>query len=181
MGTEVDVPEPVVNFGESDELPAEDDGDVDPVVGPTDATVGGDLPDLEDRGVIEGGELMRDTPRRRHVELVRHALCEGFVGPLGVELGSEGVEATLLSEAVLLGWQRGVTLEGAMHAFVTTVLLGLAGFDELWGDAESDPPDRESREAAERVGGEGRAVVRADALRQSVLPEDPLEHCLRGI
>ena len=49
-----------------------------------------------------------------------------------------------------------------MHAFVTTVLLGFAGFDEFREDAEADPPGGEFGEPGERCGGEGSAVVGAN-------------------
>jgi hypothetical protein len=53
----------------------------------------------------------------------------------------EGVEAALLSPEVSFRWSGGARLEGFVHAFVATVLLGLAGLDELGKDAEADPPD----------------------------------------
>ena len=50
-----------------------------------------------------------------------------------------------------------------------------AGLDEIGQDAEADPPDREGREAAEGLGGEGHAVIRADPPGQAVRAEEPLE------
>lgn len=47
--------------------------------------------------------------------------------PFGVEFGSEGIERTLLSAAVGAGRPNGGSLERFMHAFMSSVLLGLAG------------------------------------------------------
>ena len=49
-----------------------------------------------------------------------------------------------------------------MHALVTTVLLGFAGFDEFGEDAEANPPSGELGEPSERGGGEGSAVISAN-------------------
>jgi hypothetical protein len=98
------------------------------------------------------------------------------MGSFVVELGPEAVEAELLGPAVLLGWSCGFTLEGSVHAFVASVLLGFTGLDKLGNDAETDPPDGELGDAAERVCGEGWAVVGPDPLRKAVLLEKPFEH-----
>jgi len=90
-------------------------------------------------------------------------------------VGYSRVEATLLSPEVSLGRPCGTGFESSVHTLVAAVLLGLAGLDELGEDAEADPPDREPGEAAERVGGEGGAVVGADTLGQAVLAEEALE------
>ena len=57
-----------------------------------------------------------------------------------------------------------------MHAFMPAVLLGAAGLDELGQDAQAHPPGRELREPRQGVGGEGHAVVGADAQRQADTP-----------
>ena len=68
-----------------------------------------------------------------------------------------------------------------MHAFVSAVLLGFAGLDELGLDAERDPPDGEPGEAGDRPGSERVAVVGTDALGETVLPEDPAETTHRSL
>jgi len=60
-----------------------------------------------------------------------------------------------------------------MHAFMATVLLGFAGFDEFRKDTEADPPGGELGEPGERGGGEGSAVVGADSLGQTIFVEEP--------
>ena len=57
-----------------------------------------------------------------------------------VEDLAEAVEAALLGAQAAGGGPGGLGLEGAVHAFVTAVLLGLAGLDELGEDAKADPP-----------------------------------------
>ena len=46
------------------------------------------------------------------------------MGPLGVELLDEGIEAGLLLQAVHAWRAGGLLLEGEMHALVAAVLLG---------------------------------------------------------
>jgi len=86
------------------------------------------------------------------------------VGPLLVELESEVVELALLSAVIGGGRLGGFGLERSMHAFVSAVLLRFAGLDTLREDAKSYPPGGELGESAQGVGGEGRAVVGADAV-----------------
>jgi hypothetical protein len=87
------------------------------------------------------------------------------VRTLLIELLSEVVELALLSAVVGGRWLCGFGLEGSVHAFVAAILLRFAGFDALGKDAESDPPGGQLGEPAEGMGGEGRAVVGADASR----------------
>jgi hypothetical protein len=98
-------------------------------------------------------------------------LAQRFVGPLGVVLLAEVGEAALLGGAGGGGGTGGVGFESLVEAFVSAVLLGVGGLDEFGGDAEPDPPGGELGQAAEGAGGEGDAVVRADPLREPVLPE----------
>jgi len=100
------------------------------------------------------------------------------MGPLLVELVTEAIELQLLGPHRVRRWARGFCFEGAMHALMTPVLLGLARFDELRQDTESHPPGRMPRQSGQRVGGERHAIVGADELRQAVLLEDPGKHGL---
>jgi hypothetical protein len=52
-----------------------------------------------------------------------------------------------------------------VEAFMPGVLLRMAGLDEFRDDAELDPPDGECRQPGERGAGEGRPVIRPDAVR----------------
>jgi len=63
---------------------------------------------------------------------------------------------------------------------MTPILLGVRRLDELGLNARLEPRDAERREPAERGGSKGHAVVGADALREAVLTEEPLEDGNRG-
>jgi hypothetical protein len=97
------------------------------------------------------------------------------VGPQGVVLVAPAGEAALLLRSGALGWAGALALEGEVHALVATVLLRGAGLDEIGQDAEADPPDRERRQAAEGLGGEGHAVIGADPPGQTIRAEEALE------
>ena len=74
-----------------------------------------------------------------------------------------------------------------MHAFVSSILLGPGRLDELWEDAQSDPPDRQPRKTGEGSGGrKGGAVVGTNDLGQALFAEEPVEngsseYRLRGV
>src|SRR5437016_13479985 len=98
------------------------------------------------------------------------------MGSLVVELVPESVEGPLL-RGERVAWRRGcLALEGQVHPLVAAVLLRLARLDPLDADAEADQPGGELGEAAQAGGGEGRAVVGADRLREPVLAESRLEN-----
>ena len=91
-----------------------------------DAAAGGD----EDVAVVEGIGDVRQTgigAWRGGVEVGGAAHGEGLVGPLGIELRLEGVEASLLLEAVVAGRAGRFLLESEVHALVGAVLLRVAG------------------------------------------------------
>lgn len=66
-----------------------------------------------------------------------------------------------------------------MHPLMPSVLLRAGRLDELGTDAEPEPPDAELGQAAERRG-EGRPIVRADALGEPVGAKESAEDLLRG-
>ena len=108
-------------------------------------------------------------------------LVESFVGALFVELSAEAIEALLLP-AERSGWRpRGLLFEGSVHTLVPTVLLRVTGLDELVMNAKPDPPDREPAEPSNGQRREGNTVVREYALRETILPEEPLEYRLRAL
>ena len=89
-----------------------------------------------------------------------------------VELVHEGLETSLLLQAILLWWSGSLLLQGQVHALVSAVLLRVARLDALDGNAEAQPPDRELAEIEQGIGtGEGNAIVGADGERQSALGE----------
>ena len=95
-----------------------------------------------------------------------------------IEGATEVVEVALLGTEVGLRRPSGLALEGAVHSFVTSVLLRLTGLDGLRTDAEPDPPSAQPCEASEADGSEGRTVVGADDGGQAELAESPDEYRL---
>jgi hypothetical protein len=140
-----------------------------------DATAGGDENLSVVQGICEVGQA-GVGPERGRVDLGGAFHGERFVGPLGVEFLDEGVEAGLLLEAVHAGRSGGLPLQREVHAFVTAVLLGMAGLDAFDGDAEPEPPDGEFGEVEESVGaGEGDAIVGPDGSWEAAFLEELLE------
>ena len=95
-----------------------------------------------------------------------------------VEFLAEGVEAPLLGGAVARRWAGGLGLEGPVHAFVSPILLGLTGLDELRQDPEPHPKGRQRGQAGERGGGKGHSVVGTNAFGEPELAEETCEHRL---
>jgi hypothetical protein len=50
------------------------------------------------------------------------------------------IEAFLLAAVVRRRWRSGLLFERAMHAFMSPILLRLAGLDAFGHDTELDPP-----------------------------------------
>src|SRR5512138_3782604 len=106
-------------------------------------------------------------------------LIERLMRSLVIELHTEMIELALLRTDRRSRWTGGLGFERAMHALVPSVLLRLAGLDELGQHAQAYPPCRQARQSRQRVGRERHPVVGANALRQAVLTEQPREHRLR--
>ncbi len=129
---------------------------------PADSAIATNIANLEAIGIDERGNLVGHLAWGRRVAGGRSLLIEGFVRTLVIELITEGIELALLCGQAARGRPGGFGFEGTVHALMASVLLGLAGLDELREDAKTNPPCRERRETGERVGGEGNAVVSAD-------------------
>jgi len=132
--SEEDGPYPVVDLLHSHVLLGEHLAHVDPATSPAYPTIPTDQAPLEVRRVQELGYLARVGPERRLVDGGRRLLVQGFVRPRVVELLAEAIE-----DALLGGMARGrrasrVGLEGLVEALVSSVLLRMAGQDELWVD-----------------------------------------------
>jgi len=91
-------------------------------------------------------------------------LVERFVRALLIVLEAKAVEGTLLGFPGAGRRRCGGEFEGEMHPLVAAILLWLAGLDVLVTDTEFEPPGGELRETCRGLGGEGRAIVRADGI-----------------
>lgn len=130
------------------------------------------------RKVVVGGDPPGHGPCGWLVELCgtlhRQGLSEAYL----VALLAEDIEPMLLGNQAPGRGNGGLSLEGAMHAFVDGVLLGAAGLDQLGADAERDEPDREGRQTRQGRGGEGDTVVGADPIRETEFVERACEALL---
>lgn len=98
------------------------------------------------------------------------------MGSFRIEFADKFIEPGLLLEGVSLWRPGGFFLEGQMHALMTAVLLGVAGFDTLNVNAEPEPPDRQRRKIVKPVGtGEGQTIIRTDRIGQPTLFKQSLE------
>src|SRR6266436_1831344 len=171
----VNVPDPVRNLFEAHVFADADGRDVHPPTVPPHAAVGADGADFEAIRVLERRQPVGHRSVRRGVAGGRRLLIERLMRALVVELLPKSIEAALLRRETAGRWARGLGLQGAVHAFMPAVLLRAAGLDELWQDAEADPPRRELRQASQRGGGERHAVIGANPLGQPILFEQPRE------
>ena len=129
-------------------------------------------PDFPVQRVVWVRPVFRVRARRRAPEGARCAVADAFVRPLVVIALAEGVEATLLGAQAAGGRPGRLALALAMHPFVGAVLLWTRRRDALMHDAELHPPDVQRRQAVNACGGERRAVVSANGVRQSHLAEE---------
>jgi len=92
---------------------------------------------------------------------------QGFVRAFGIELHLEGVELSLLLQEVGAGGSGGFFLQRQVHALMAAVLLRVTGLYALNADAQSQPPDRQTREVEKTVGrSERHAVIGTNRLGQ---------------
>lgn len=178
---EVDIPDAVVDFFETDVFTSQGVGDAHPVFIPANAAVATDEPDLEVPRITDRGQLLGKSATRSGVDRSGGLLSEGLMGPFEVVLLAKGVEAPLLGLEVAGGWSGGLGLESSVHPLVSTVLLGMGGLDKLRINAKTDPPNRESREATQRGGGEGHAIVGTDDPGKAVVLEKTQEDGARQV
>jgi hypothetical protein len=174
-GPEEDGPDAVSDLLETDGLAPEQMRDEDLLVSPAQGGVVGDLADLEMRWVGDGSWVAGEGPEGRDVEGGRPLLLESLVRALEVEGLPKGIERPLLGAKSRPGRESGVFLQGAVHALVPAILLRFAGLGELGGNAERDPPDGQTGETTQSIGGKGSSVVGADPVREAVFAEEMLE------
>jgi len=112
-------------------LAGEDMGDVEQAIVPTNGAVATDPAKLEVSWVLEVGKPRGEDPGGGVIVVGRDIQAQGFVGAFNVIDGTEAVEGALLSAERGGGRTSGFGLEGAMEAFMTAVLLGTSGLDQL--------------------------------------------------
>src|SRR5208282_5034233 len=131
----------VFEFGEANQFARERLADEDEFAPPFDFAGGADPARLV-VGVIPGlVDPLGHGAWGRCVELGRGRLAQRLVGTFLVVMAAELVEARLLFARVGGRRLRGLRLQRAMHAFVTSVLLWRSGTDEMRLDAQLEPPD----------------------------------------
>ena len=82
------------------------------------------------------------------------------------------------------GWgpdPAGLRLQGQVHAFVPSILVGFAGVDPFRDDPQLDPPDAERGQPTEGDRGERRTVVGAQPIRQPIFAEGGFEDRLNAL
>src|SRR5947199_2526359 len=143
---------------------------------PPDGAVRLNATELEVRWIVEGWHAARERTTRGSVVRGRWRVAERFMGPALVELAPPALETRLLARAGGTRRARRFGFERAMHPLMHPVLLRRTALDPLRANAEVQPPDRERRQAAERVRGrEGNAVIGANDARQPVVGEAALK------
>ena len=116
-------------------------------------------------------------PSRMSIKLTGATHPKGLVRALLVKLLAPQFQAILIDPAQTLEFQTDI----AMQAFVSPIVLGMAGPASFQIDAQSDPPSRKPTQPMHRTPtGKGAAVVTADGLRQSVALKEPLKTLLRS-
>jgi hypothetical protein len=89
---------------------------------------------------------------------------------------AEPIEAGLLRR-LIGGWGTGrFRFQRPVQPFVPSVLLRLTRGHALGLDPPLQPPHRQLRQATNRQGSKGDAVIGADRLGQSLLRKEPLPH-----
>jgi hypothetical protein len=174
-GPEVDGPQAVADLLEADVLALQEVAYEDLLVLPADRLVLRDEANLEMGRIGNVHRPSGEWAGGGTIDGGRGLEVQGFVGSLLVEDVAEGIEAALLCAEVLLRGTGGLGLEGAMHAFVPSVLMGAGRLDELGADAEFDPVDGELGETGDGGGGEGDSVVALDDVGKAEESEEPIK------
>src|SRR5579864_625862 len=129
-----DQPNAVVDLLDTDGLARKGYAEVDLLVIEAKTSAAGDHDGPVVEGVVRFGDAsIRATGSR--VDLGRAFHGKGLMGPFLIEFLQESVEFGLLLQDVGTRRAGGFFLQGQMHTFVTTVLLGMAGPDPLNRDS----------------------------------------------
>jgi hypothetical protein len=127
------------------------------------------------KGIIDFGQTAVGS-RRGSINFAREFHIKSLMGALGVVTFQELIELGLLLKDILARRFRGFLLKREMHAFVSSVLLGMTGLDAFDLDSEAQPPDGKLAQVIQGVGrSEWDAVIGADGRRESPFLENALK------
>src|SRR5579864_3904776 len=129
-----DQPDAVVDFLDTDSLACERYPEVDLLVVQAKTSATGDHDSAVVERVVRFG-YAEIGARRSRIGLGRAFHAKGFMGSFLIEFLQEGIELGLLLQEVDTRRAGGFFFEGEMHAFMTAVLLGMAGTDPLNRDS----------------------------------------------
>ena len=162
---EVDGLDPIVGFLESDVLSAQRTAKNEQVVLEANGPDTRDVFDQQVARILQRRERIGIGTRRGLVVRGGRITRERFMRSLFVVFAAKLIEAALLLREIGLGRARGLVFQRPMHSFVRCVLLWGRGTDPLMLNAETQPPDVESREPMQPGAGERHAVVGANRQR----------------
>ena len=134
-----------MNLFDADGLSSKDLAEIDFFVSQTDATTVGDHDGFVVKGIVDVGQSLVRTSGRL-IDLRRAFHAQSYVRTLVVEDRNEVIEAGLLLQEVGGGRFGGFFFQSEMHAFVTAILLGMAGLDSFDADPQAQPPNGEFAE-----------------------------------
>ena len=97
-------------------------------------------------------------------------MCSASCGRSLLKTSMKSSKRRLLLQEFAAGGLGGFFLQREMHAFVTAVLLRMAGLDALDANAQPQPPDRQLAQVEQSMrGSERHAVIAADVGGQAAL------------
>jgi hypothetical protein len=109
--------------------------------------------------IVRLGDAVLGSGGRR-IDLGRAFHSESRMGPVKIEVLDEGVELGLLLQDVLVGRSGGFLLQGQVHAFMASVLLGMSGTNAFDRDAHHT----ESLERLNRPLGEAKGTPLSERM-----------------
>src|SRR5690606_18043979 len=109
-------------------------------------------------GIDQRSVVLVQAPFTGLVEIGRKLHVQRLVWPFVVERVLPALETALLGGEIGRGRLRGLRLQIAVHALMRTIVLRLGRTGELHVDALFDPPQAQTRQAAQRNRGKGRAM-----------------------
>ena len=129
----------------------------------------GDDFDLLVSGIDQRFVALAEAPGAGLVKIRRRLLVERLVRPVVIIGVTPALEAALLRGEIGRGGLDRLRFQVAVHALVRAVFLRRGRSHELHFDTLFDPPQTQTREAAQPVGGERRTQIAANDFGQAVV------------